>query len=155
REVVRDVLVQRDPDAEVREVVLSDHALHLVKFVEGAEIVVVVLFDSLQCLVADFIFVHRSSSGPAKIDQASSCRGYLGVPQPRKPMKFGSGCSSTPKFSRTFAWISRTSSTTSRAVPPPRLTTASVCFDDSPTLPSAKPLWNPERSISHAAESFT
>ena len=32
---------------------------------------------------------------------------------------------------------------------------ASVCFDDSPTLPCVKPFVKPACSISQAAESFT
>ena len=52
------------------------------------------------------------------------------------PTNVGSGRSSTPKRSLTPSRSSRASASNSAVVPPPRLTSASVCFRETPTRPS-------------------
>ena len=67
------------------------------------------------------------------------------------PTSTGSGCSSTPKRSRTPSRTSRASASSSSVVAPPRLVRASVCLEEIAARPCACPRSNPARPISQAA----
>src|SRR5580698_4424393 len=89
---------------------------------------------------------HQAPEGRKKSVRASCC--------PQNPTNTGSGSSRIPHISSTLCWIISLKATTSPAVASPRFTMASACLREIPTRPNPKPLPKPERSTSHAAETF-
>src|SRR3981081_3292992 len=95
-----------------------------------------------QCLKIGYLIYYVESDlprlGNGRLQQQESLRASFQAGG-LTPMNTGSTARAMPTRSKTRVCIKSFNSMTSRAVPRPRLTIASACFVDVPTLPCVYP----------------